>query len=65
MVQGTRQRGCKEGQMSKKFQVYFIHINFFKKTKKKITIESKSYTAMLLYLFFNSLLSTCQKKKRN
>ena len=50
------------GQMSKKFQVYFIHINFFKKPKKKLKIEPKSYTAMLLYLFFDSLLSTCPKK---
>ena len=29
---------------------------------KKFTIEPKSYTTMLLYLFFDSLLSTCQKK---
>ena len=51
------------GQISKNFQVYFIHINFFKKAnKKKFTIEPKSYTAMLLYLFFDSLLSTCPKK---
>ena len=50
------------GQMSKNFQVYFIHINFFKKPNKKFTIEPKSYTAMLLYLFFDSLLSTCPKK---
>ena len=48
--------------MSKNFQVYFIHINFFKKPNKKFTIESKSYTVMLLYFFFNSLLSTCPKK---
>ena len=27
-----------------------------------ITVEPKSYTAMLLYLFFDSLLSTCLKK---
>ena len=27
-----------------------------------IAIEPKSYTAMLLYLFFDSLLSACQKK---
>ena len=25
-------------------------------------MEPKSYTAMLLYLFFDSLLSTCPKK---
>ena len=29
---------------------------------KKCTIEPKSYTAMLLYLFLDSLLSTCPKK---
>ena len=41
----------------------FIHINFFKKPNKKFTIiELKSYTAMLLYLFFDFLLSTCPKK---
>ena len=50
------------GQMSKNFQIYFIHINFFKKPYKIITTEPKSYTAMLLYLFFYSLLSTCPKK---
>ena len=30
--------------------------------KKKITIESKSYASMPLYLFFDFLLSTCPKK---
>ena len=49
------------GRMSKNVKVYFIHLNFFKKPKKKLTIESKSYTAMLLYLFFDSSLSTCLK----
>ena len=49
--------------MSKNFQVYFIHINFVKKPSKKFTIEPKSYTAMLLYLFFDSLFSTYQNKK--
>ena len=56
---------AKEGtlsQMSKYFQVYFIHINFLRKPTKKSTIEPKSYTAMLLYSFFDSLLSTCPKK---
>ena len=51
------------GQISINFQVYFILINFFKKpNKKKITIEPKSYTAILINLFFHSLLSTCPKK---
>ena len=56
---------AKEGalvQMSKNFQVYFIRINFFYKPNKTFTIEPKSYTAMLLYLCFDSLLSTCPKK---
>ena len=52
------------GQMLNKFQVYFINIIFFNETNKKKLqyIESKSYTAMLLYLFSDSLLSTCPKK---
>ena len=32
---------------------------------KKITIEPKSYTVMLLYLFFDYWLSTCLKKMKN
>ena len=51
------------GQMSTNFQVYFINIIFLRSQTKKFTIEPKSYSAMLLYLFFDSLLSTCQKKK--
>ena len=35
------------GQMSNHFQVYFIHINSFKKLNKKIAIEPKSHTVML------------------
>ena len=50
------------GQMSKNFAIYFIHINFFKKPNKKITMEPRSYIAILLYLFIYSLLSTCSKK---
>ena len=56
---------AKEGaldQMSKNIQAYFIHINFFCKPIKKNLQWSQSYTAMLLYLFFDSLLSTCPKK---
>ena len=37
-----------------------VHISW---NQHKITIESNSYNAMLLYLFFNSSLSTCPKKK--
>ena len=43
----------------KNFQVYFIHINFLRNQ----TIEPKSYTAMLLYLFFDSSLSTHKKNE--
>ena len=51
------------GQMSKNFQVFFVYISLFKKpNKKKFTIESKSQSTMLLYLFFGSLMSTCPKK---
>ena len=35
---------------------------FLRNQSKKFTIEPKSYNAMLLYLFFDSLLSTCPKK---
>ena len=45
-------------QMSKKFQVYFIRINFFKKPNKKIYIRAKEF-------IFVSLLSTCPKKNGN
>ena len=56
---------AKEGalvQMATKFQVYFVHILFLRNPTKKFTIEPKSYTAMLLYSFFDSLLSSCPKK---
>ena len=51
---------CEEGaldQMSKNFQVYFIHINFFKKPNKKFYNRAKDAT-----MFFDALLSTCAKK---
>ena len=35
---------------------------FLKTIQKEFTIEPKSYTAMLLYFFFDSLLSTCPDK---
>ena len=47
------------GQITKNFQIYFIHINCFKKPNRK---NLQSYTAMLLYLYFDSLLSPCPKK---
>ena len=52
------------GQISKKFRVYFIDINFLRNQTKKFTVEPKSYTEILLYFFpiFHCLLH-CQKKK--
>ena len=59
---GTRQRWCL-GPDVKKFSSLLNAFKFFQETKfKKFTIEPNSYTEMLLYLFFDSLLSTCQKK---
>ena len=58
---------AKEGaldQMSKNYQVYFIRIIFLRNQKKKFTIEPKSNTARLLYLFFDYLLSPCLKKMK-
>ena len=50
------------GQKSRNFQIYFIHINFLRNQTKKIIIQPKRYTAMLLYLFLDSSLSTCPNK---
>ena len=62
MAQGARQRGCL-GPDAKKISSLLYTYKFFKETKlKKFTIESNDYIAMLLYLFFDSLLSTCPKK---
>ena len=47
------------GQMSKYFQVHFLHINFFKKPNKKIYNRAKK---LYCNLFFDSLLSTSPKK---
>ena len=44
------------GQMSKNFQIYFIHINFFKKHNKKHYNRAKG---------FDDLLSTAKKKTGN
>ena len=35
---------------------------FLRNQTKKFTIEPNGYTATLLYLFFDFLLSTCRKK---
>ena len=50
------------GQMSKIFKFTLYIYIFLRKQTKKFTIEPKSYTAMLLYLFYDSLLPTCPKK---
>ena len=45
---------------------FTLYITIFSRNRtKKITIEPKSYTVVLLYLFFDSLLSTCPKKNGN
>ena len=42
---------------------FTLYIQLFSRNQtKKITVVPKTYTAMLLYLFFDSLLLTCQKK---
>ena len=50
------------GQMSKNFQVYFIHINFFLNTNNKTLQQSQKVILWCYYIFFDSLLSTCPKK---
>ena len=40
------------GQMSKNFQVYFIHINFFKKPNKKNVQQSQKFILRCYYIFF-------------
>ena len=41
------------GQMSKSFQVYFIHINFFKKPNKKIYNRAKElYCNATIFVFW-------------
>ena len=62
VAQGTRQRGYL-GPDVKKFSILLYTYKFFLQTEhKKILTEPKSYTAILLYLFFDSVLSTCPKK---
>ena len=51
----TPAKGGASGQMSTNFQVYFIHINFFKKPDQKIYNRPKeSYcdATIFLFLFF-------------
>ena len=50
------------GQMSKNVQVYFIHINFFKKPYKEIYNRAKDLYCDATIFVFASLLSTCPKK---
>ena len=51
------------GQMSKNFQVYVIHIHFFKKPNKKIYNRAKKLYCDATIFVFDCFLSTCQKKK--
>ena len=64
MAPGTHQRGCL-GPNVEKFQIHFTHTYSFKKPNKKNYNRAKElqYTVMLLYLFYDSLLATCPKKK--
>ena len=62
MAQGTRQRGCLEPDVKKFSSLLYTYKFFFKTKQKQFTIEPKNYTAMPLYLFFDSLLPTCPKK---
>ena len=64
-IQNCDPRHSPKCQMPKNFQIYFKHIHFLRNQTKKIYNRAKSYTAMLLYLFFDSPLSTCQKKMDN
>ena len=60
--QFTRQKRCL-GPDVNKFSSLLYTCKFFLKIKQtKFSTVPKSYTAMLLYLFFDSLLSTCPKK---
>ena len=52
------------GQMSKKCQVYFIHIIFFKKQTKKIYNRAKELYCDATIFVFDSLISTCPKKMK-
>ena len=46
----------------KKFQFYFIHINFFKKPNKKNYNRAKELYCNATIFVFDYLLSTCPKK---
>ena len=50
------------GQMSKKFQVYFIHIYFFKKPNKKIYNRAKElYCDATVFLFWFFIVYIAKK----
>ena len=53
-------KGCKE--ISKKFQVYFINIYFFKKPNKKTYNRAKELYCVATIFIFDSILSTSPKK---
>ena len=50
------------GQVSKNFQVYLIHMNILETKKNYNSAKEQSYAAMLLYSFFDSLLSSGPKQ---
>ena len=51
------------GQMSKNFQVYFIHINFFKKPNKKNYNRAKElYCNVTLFIFWFCIVDLSKKK---
>ena len=52
------------GQMSKKFQVYFIHIHFFKKPNKKTYNRAKElYCGATIFVFWFIIVYLPKKKK--
>ena len=53
------------GQMSKKFQVYFININFFNKPNKSIYNRAKELYCDATIFFFLILFCVLAKKKKN
>ena len=54
--------GCLGPDVKKFSRLFYTYLNILRNQTKKSTTEPKSYTAMLLYLFVNTSLSTCPKK---
>ena len=59
---GSRHPPKRVPDVKKLSSLLYTHKFPFETKQKKCTIEPKSYTAALLYLFFDSLLSTCPRK---